>query len=42
MERRMVLMEKEIAVEKEERYFRLATSHHYPTVADAPQLRGNQ
>ena len=35
MERRMVLMEKEIAVEKEERYFRSVISHHYPTVADA-------
>ena len=31
-------MEKEIVIEKEERYFRLTISHHYPTVADAPQL----
>ena len=42
MERRIVLIKKEIAIEKEERYFRSATSHHYPTIADAPQLRGNQ
>ena len=42
MERRMVLMEKEIIIKEEEYYFRSATSHHYPTVADAPQLRGNQ
>ena len=36
MERRMVLMEKEIAIKEEERYFRLTISHYYPTIADAP------
>ena len=36
MERRMVLMEKEIAVKEEERYFRSVISYYYPTIADAP------
>ena len=42
MERRIVLIEKEIAIKEEKYYFRLTISHYYPTITNAPQLRGNQ